>query len=191
MHRLYITLTMCSIAISLQAQFKFEREYRIESNQVPSASVDFVAKLLEGHKVKWFKEESGEGLSYEAKTEYKNQKCSIEFDSTGYIQDIEIKIQWHQLAKPLRKRIRDFLKAEFDKYKMLKIQRQFSADPEYLLAYFHSEGKLSKQLDIKYEIELKGKKNGAYRMYECLFNAEGDFIRSAVIILDNLDNLEF
>ena len=99
-------------------QEKLERESRINSEEVPVTSLLFVDSLNFTRKVKWYREEGLAGVSIEAKSKKEGQKISVEFDSTGNIEDIEIQVEWKTLSDGLKDRITTQLDQECLRYKI-------------------------------------------------------------------------
>ncbi len=171
------------------AQAKFEKESRISHKNVPIKAKTFVFKLAPSKKVRWYKEQSLDGESIEAKTSYNNKKYSIEFDTNGKLQDIEINTKWNSINKNTITAIKKNIEFEFSKFKIKKIQTQYSGNKTDLLSYFKSGQR--NNITIKYEIVLKGKTKKGKQLFEMLFSETGMLEKSNIIIFRNTDNIEF
>lgn len=170
-------------------QTKFEKESRLNIQDIPSQAKAFVFELTPSKKVKWYKEESIEGQSIEAKTCYQNKKYSIEFNMDGTLQDVEMETEIKNINTTTRTRLTTHLEVTFKKYKIKKIQIQYTATAQNLLDYFKTGS--SKGVTIKYEIVLKGKTDLDKQLYEFTFLQDGTFENSKQIIFRNTDNIEF
>jgi len=176
--------------LGLCGQTKFEREYRLNSVQVPAESQAYLASLGATKKIKWYKEISQSGISIEGKTKINNACYSVEFDTTGVLEDVEIKIGWKNVEEPTQQSILQYLDSQFDKHSFQKIQRQFTGDSEKIKRRLTTQ-ELIDGITISYEIIVKGKKNRRVKLYEFLFSERGEFIASLPIELRNTDNLEY
>lgn len=70
------------------AQQKFEKESRLKPEDVSVAAKQFIETVDMDTKWKWYFEENLVGNSVEAKTKYQRKWYSVEFDTSGNIQDV-------------------------------------------------------------------------------------------------------
>ena len=173
---------------SLIAQVKFEKETRINRTDVPQNAGHMIELLELDEKVRWFKEKSENGVSYEAKYKRQNRWHSIEFDSIGRFQDAEIDIREREVPEEVRLRIHHHLKMEFDHHRLRKIQRQLTGPEEDIRRALVKEI-IPSGLVVKYEIIVKGRSSGETHLYEYLFSDSGELERRARIVLRNTDHL--
>ncbi|MEM1122573.1 MAG: hypothetical protein AAGJ18_19170 [Bacteroidota bacterium] len=189
--RLIALASLCSfVNLSLYSQIKFEREYRLKAVEVPSQAQQYVIALGAKKKIKWYKEISQDGKSIEAKTKIRAHCYSIEFSEVGELEDVEIKIDWDEIAETTQQNIKNHLKSIFKKYKIKKIQRQFTGDAASIKAFLIKQ-KVAENCQIRYEIVVKGRNEKGVRLYEILFAEDGQFLKSLPIELRNTDNLEY
>lgn len=175
---------------ALHAQIKFEKESRIKRADVPQVAVRMIDALEIEEQVRWFREESEKGISYEAKYKHSRHWRSIEFDSTGLFQDAEIEIRERQIPEVIRVSIHDRLEKEFDRYQMRKVQRQLTGPREAVIRGLDSDV-LPPGLTVKYEIIVKGRAKGETHLYEYLFSETGEQERKARILQRNTDHLVY
>ncbi len=176
--------------ISVFGQVKLERESRVKTAQIPAKALEFLAPVSNETKIKWFFEENLQQNSVEAKYQLKRQKYSVEFDTAGNIQDIEIIKKSKELPNPVINQIYLYLDKQFKKYTIRKIQIQFTGTPSTLQSL--SAGKIdANNYTVKYEIVLKGVQRKGVKLYEFLFDQHGKFLNVAEIILENANNLEY
>lgn len=180
------SLFICTV---LCAQEKLEREYRIKRNKVPKKAIVFVKSLQLNNKIKWFGEESLHGSSIEAKTKVGKTKYSIEFDTLGNLQDVEIQIAKKQIPTRTLEKIQEKLGTDFTKFKFIKIQKQFSGKSEHVRSCILR--KQYTEVTIKYEIVLKGTLQKKKGLYEYTFTDKGIYEKRERIIFKNSDNLEY
>lgn len=187
--QLFLAILISSASITLSGQEKLEREYRIPQKRVPTKAQNFVNKMqLEGN-VKWFIEESLQGKSMEAKVISQKVKYSIEFDTLGNLQDIEIQIKKKQVPNNVWKNIDKELSSSLKKHKVIKIQQQLSGDSQQVLQAFLK--KSFERITIKYELVVKGKAGKKKHLFEYTFSNSGNFEKREKIIFRNSDNLEY
>lgn len=192
MRFLFTVLVFFTCLSSLSGQDKYEKEYRISSELVPSSAVNYIEKFNFEKKVKWYREESLTLASIEAKTKRNKQRYSIEFDTTGQLQDLEIEIDFKTINPSAQKNICAALSQEFDRYKLEKTQRQYAGKATTILAYFLQAGMhISPEIKIQFEIVLEGKTADKVNLYECTFSQQGTLISKRRIVLRNTDILEY
>jgi len=121
---LFVLLTI-SLGVT-HAQEKFEKEYRIKTEEVPVKALKFVTQLGFTKKVKWYREEGLTQTSIEAKSKKNREKYSIEFDELGTIEDIEKKIAWSSIPLSTRNNIRSYFDTAHQKICIQKIQIQYT-----------------------------------------------------------------
>ncbi|MFD2566197.1 hypothetical protein [Pseudotenacibaculum haliotis] len=175
--------------LSSYGQNKFEREYRIKEKDVPAKAVDFISLLKFDSNIKWYAEESSQGKSIEAKTKFKSVKYSIEFDTNGNLQDVEIEISTEDISKDTYSKIQNTFSSDFSKFKIIKIQKQLSGSEKKVLDHLLKE--TNNVITIKYEIVVKGKSNKGKNLYEYTFTNSGALEKREKIIFKNSDHLEY
>lgn len=176
-----------SISFYSYSQSKLEIEERIEKEEVPFVAQQFIDSLCFSSKIKWYLEKNYIKTTYEAKIKEKGQKYSIEFDSLGQIEDIEIEIDWKQIPTSVQASICTVLKADFEKHKISKIQIQYTGKTEDLIKVRMQKDNLT----IKYEIVLKGQNDSEIEFYEYLFSETGTFEQKMILDFRNTDHLEY
>ena len=176
--------------ILLLAQNKYEREYRLPIEEAPALARSFVDSCQFDGRIRWYGEESLDGRSVEAKVKANGHRYSIEFDTLGQIQDVEVLIKWESLPSVARDRISSQLDDQFDKYRLRRIQRQWTAERSVLIALIREE-ESGTEVELRYEIVLRGKIDGEVQWWEFLFSATGEELRRSRIVFRNTDNLDY
>lgn len=123
---LFITQTSFS-------QEKYEREVRIKEKEVPKSAIDFMKEINFSRKIRWYKEFAADKTSIEGKTKHKRKYYSIEFDTFGNIEDVEIQIKLKEIPSKTYKTIIRFFDEEYNNYLIEKNQLQYSGKQENLL----------------------------------------------------------
>lgn len=178
------------LSIPLFSQSKFEREYRVKTNEIPSSARDFIDSCNFSKKIKWYGEESQNGKSFEAKVKENGRRYSIEFDTLGNLQDVEIKIEVDEVSSATHKAIQDHFNQVFVRHKIIKIQSQWTGDRAVLRELVRTN-KTNAAYTLKYEIVVKGKKAGEVKWYEILFDETGNEEKILPIQFNNPDNLYY
>jgi hypothetical protein len=96
--QVYIFLILSTLfPLLLSGQIKMEREYRIRKDTIAENACIFINQsgfLEEKTRVKWYREESKDGNSYEAKFKQNGREFSIEFNMKGELEDADAKHQY-------------------------------------------------------------------------------------------------
>lgn len=179
------------ISGALFAQNKIERELRVEEKVVPKEARDWLYDAFETTKrPKWYQEIFESGYSYEAKFKLKGKFYSVEFDSLGLIQDVEIEIAFKELPKEVQSGLEDYLSADYKSSDIKRIQIQYSGKSDDLEDFF-DENSLEGVL-TRFEIEFIGlDETGDSELFEGLFSEKGDLIMKRKIVLVPSENLLF
>lgn len=191
--RLFLVITVWLLACAFtpaKGQIKYEKEYRIRTTAVPKPALDFVRELPFDRRIKWYQEEGFSATSIEAKSCYKKQKYSIEFDQHGHLQDVEIQIRAKSVPGPVLSKIRTNLDIRFKRHRLIKIQKQWSGPSAAVMTSVQAQ-EMGEQVVEKYEIVIKGKSNEGVYWYEYTFDATGEEEASKKIVLRNTDNLAY
>lgn len=186
-----IFLVCFLISVSVFSQEKIEREYRVNPNKVPAKSLQIVKMWNFKKKVKWFKEESQDGKTYEAKVYYKKHKYSLEFAENGDLLDVEKTVRFKRLKKAVQIKINQILSREFKKYRIKKVQIQFKGSESAVYKNVFQIKNNNEKVIKNYEIIINGKKDKTYKRYEILINENCKVLRILPFAIDNTDNLEF
>lgn len=171
-------------------QNKYEREVRLDEKEIPIKATQFISGLNFKSKIKWFKEYGLNTISYEAKTKFKGKNYSIEFDSLGILEDVEIIVRKKNLSIATLNKIEKQLQKDQLKYKIGKIQIQYSGGEESVRKKI-LKNIISEELVIRYEIIVSGKVQKKFQRFEYLFTQSGEFVQRKTIVLTNTDNLEY
>ncbi len=190
---LILCFTLATIGLfstHVYAQEKFEKESRMKEQDVPSKALQFIDSLQIKSNVKWYFEEGLEHNSIEAKFKRDKKKYSIEFDTLGTIEDVEIEIKEKAFSPKLNAAMQAQLQKNCLKHKIVKIQIQYSGTHSALLKQLNSEGIIS-GITINYELIVQCKSTDGVDLFEYKFNDTGELISKARIIFKNSSHLEY
>ena len=180
------------ILVSFQiAAQKKEHEQRVDKDSVPEKALKFVEQIkIDMKHPRWYKENTSGKRSYEIKFVYDHQLHSVEFNEVGLIEDIEVMIKKRKLKPEVLRTINNSLDEIYDKYKIVKIQKQFSSEKEDDLIKILNQG-ISEDVVVKYEIEFEAKQNGSWKMYEGTFTKDGRLESKREIVIRSTENLNY
>lgn len=178
------------LPILLKAQQKYEREYRVKSEDIPALAKEFIDSIGSDSKIKWYKEIGLQEITVEAKFKYNNKKFSVEFDTLGILQDVEFVIKKREIAPVVYERIEQKLDSLYQKWKFKKIQIHYRGDRRDIITSINNN-EPSDSIETNYEIVLKGNCLGNAQLYEITFSEQGDVLGVLRIIQDKADHLEY
>lgn len=183
------TVSFLILTIAASAQHKYEREVRVREQEVPASARQMLEQLNPDSKTKWYKEYGKDQISFEAKTTKAGKKFSIEFSADGAFEDIETTIKTQEVPDAVLQPIQAMLQQTFTKYRIDKIQVQHGGTVDAVIGFVRSQV-ASPELVVHYELVVSAKEQGAYGMFEYLFDARGTFVQRQKIMLSNTENLE-
>jgi len=190
MKNLLIVIVLTNLAIHLNGQSKFEKEVRVQEKFVPEQARNFVRQLEPDSRVKWYRETGFNQISFEAKTKINKKLHSIEFAADGSFEDVEVVIKDEEVPVEVYENIVQYLHEKHEKQKVLKLQVQYSGN-ESLVIESVKNNTIVKGITVRYEVVVSTRSEGEYEMVEYLFTDHGFFIKSAGIVMQNSDNIEF
>lgn len=190
----YVIVTMTFLVFgnysdNLFAQQKYERESRLNQNDVPSTAFNFIDSLNLKNKVKWYLEEGLEDKSVEAKFKKNGEKHSVEFDILGNIEDVEIETKWDDLPVTLKNSVSGQLKDDCIKHKIIKAQIQYTGNQGALFLRILT-GEPVENLTVRYEIKVRCRSTTT-ELFEYLFTDKGQLIKATPIISKPSNHLEY
>ena len=189
-YRLFVLFLFLIIVPSGYAQTKYEKEVRIKETSVPATAITYIESFNFNKKVRWYQEFGIDRTSFEAKTKFHGKKYSIEFNTAGVLEDVEIEMQWNELPQEAQKTIEKFLRTTYAKYTIDKIQIQYTGPPNKIATYI-LEGGSNQELTIHYEIVINTKLDRKFKQLELLFSSEGVLLKSAEVVSKSAVNIEY
>lgn len=145
---------------------KYEVERRVDAGEFPASAVEYLQQAFpEKRKVKFFKETSQQGESYEAKFQWEGYRYSVEFGPEGKLQDVEREVRYRDLPEPVRRKIEAQWAKDFRKHRVDRTQEQTVGER------------------LRYEIIVRGKEAGGVSYFEYLFERDGALVERQQIVL--------
>lgn len=184
------SLLLLVTSFTLSAQDKTEVERGVPATEVPSVARDWLHETYPLTKrLRWYLERSSDGISYEAKFRHRGAWHSVEFDKTGALQDIEIRVNLSSLPEPVREGIFAYFDTTYTKYRIQKIQQQLTGTPEAVRAVIQTLP--TNEVTYRYEVEFYGKNDQSKALWEGLFDDQGQLLQRRKIVLRPTDNLNY
>lgn len=182
-------LLVLLLSVSYQvvhAQNKEEKEKRISADELPAKSFGVLEPFLEdAQRLRFYYEIDGDHKSYEAKFNYEGQKYSIEFDSLGMLEDVEVIVNWKSVPESTRNGIQSYFDT-FKKYKIFRLQKQFISkggeDQKTVEAALADQGET-----IRYEMVVGLKAEKVWNNFELLFDDRGVLLDKRKVISRSSD----
>jgi hypothetical protein len=162
------------------SQNKNEKEERIPGYEFPEVSHKYFNGISDKvNYLKFYRETDREKYSFEAKFKLNKLYYSVEFNTKGILEDIEIVIKKKHIPKDVLSNINDYLDKYFDKTRFIKIQKKYinntlKNDKEFIDHIIENpEGN-----NTHYEIIAETKTKGNRTLKELTFTSLGEFERS-------------
>ncbi len=175
----------------LWAQAKYEREFRIKQADFPQKALALIKDEIQGVKrLRFYKEIDSITVSFEAKFKKDRLFYSIEFNTEGELEDIEILIQESDIPNDVLEAITAHLMQTYSNFKIRKIQQQYPLRKGEQLRGLLKEAFQNLLLPyINYELIISCKAVSGRREFEYLFNAEGNFLSKRESLPANYDHI--
>ena len=168
---------------------KMEREKRIKKEEIPPAALKLLEdQLSKAKKTRYFLETDIDHMSYEIKFLLEGNAYSVEFDSNGQLEDVEMLVNFTKLKSELKDRIRDHLK-QYDNFKIKKVQKQFSSGSQSDEEVINAAMQNLPTETVRYEMIVETKAKGSWKIYEMLFDDSGNFISQKRVVGRLEDNI--
>lgn len=161
----------CSFSFS---QIKNEKEERIDASEFSEILQSYFKGISnQVDHLKFYKETDGKKYSYEAKFKFKKHYYSLEFDTNGVLEDIEIVIQKKQIPKEALSIISNYFNMHFDKTHYIKIQKQYvnnttKNDQQFIDALLSN----TISTPTHFEIVAETKQNDEHQLQEFTFKSD-------------------
>ncbi|UZO79287.1 hypothetical protein NBT05_09920 [Aquimarina sp. ERC-38] len=164
----------------MNGQKKYEREYRIQKTEFPVSAIDYLKQNnFTTCKIKYYLESDSTNQSYEAKFKYKDHRYSVEFNTNGILEDIEVNVDLDWLDKSLQEQIATRLDSLFKKHRILKVQVQYpNTEVENTTVIAKAAKTLDTSILHNYELLVAARKEDeGYSDYELLFDKKGNVLK--------------
>ncbi|MEM6723783.1 MAG: hypothetical protein AAF598_07070 [Bacteroidota bacterium] len=179
-----------AFSLQAQAQVKYEKESRLNAKLVPTTALAFIEALPIEKKIRWYLEEGLDRTSIEAKFKMNGQKYSIEFDSAGTLEDVEIQVEWETLNRVLKDSFNNQLDQDCKAFHIRKTQIQYTGNQADLLSKLTVPEAHQNQV-TRYEIIIKCRSENSVDLFEYLFSATGQKLKADQIVFKNSSHLEY
>lgn len=177
---LLVLIFICQFVFS---QTKNEKEERITESEFPSAAITVVKNLPDDCKrLKFYKETDGEKQSFEVKFKYNRKRYSLEFSEDGVIEDLEVLTKFKTINEEKKSKIEDYFKSRFNKYKLIKVQKQFVYNENLDALTFANDILNNTSTEApNFEIIAEVKTNKKRDIREFTFDESGTFVNFRIL----------
>ena len=164
---LLLFLLIACFPASISAQ-KIEVEKKIPRAEFPAEALKFLEEKFPGKKnSRFFLESGADTINYEAKSKWRGDCFSVEFLQDGKWKDTEMEVAFKGLTPSLQESVAAVLSESFSKFKVKRVQEQ----------------SMPGRLELRYEMEIKGKGPEGWGMWEYLFTSDGQLVEKQRILL--------
>ncbi len=184
---LLILLFSCTLCLS---QVKNEKEERISITEFPEKARTYFNTISNDVRyMKYFKETDGSKKSFEIKFKYKKAHYSVEFDTLGNLEDLEIIIKKKHIPKKICASIFQYFESNFIKATLVKVQKQYintsqHSDQQFILHILNQTNTIPPNFEIIAEI----KTEDARELREFTFDHLGKFITSRKVTTSSYEH---
>lgn len=165
------------------SQVKNEHEERIPKSDFPLVAQNYFDSFMDDVKyLKFYKETDGSKHSFEAKFRLNDLHFSVEFDSIGKLEDIEIVIKKRHISKIALNAINTYFLNNYKRTRFVKIQKQYvnyTNQPDLHFIEHIAENPFDKH--THYEIIAEVKTEGGRVLKEFTFTNRGQFEKMRIV----------
>lgn len=190
---LCLQILILLVAQCIWSQSKNEKERRIQFETFPQNAQTLINTFPEKVKrIRYYKEIDGDKESYETKFKYKNHWYSVEFDSVGLLEDVEILIKKRQFPDVVIARIKSYVEQQASKFDFIKIQEQYpyhknSSETLFLNSIFENRTTIASNYEIIIALKIKRQ----WQLQEITFDTKGKFLKSRNLQPDSYEYIMY
>ncbi len=190
MKRLFIVSIYFLCCFHVSAQLKNEQEKSIKEQQMPLQAIELLRPFTTTAKVRYIYETDGERSSFEAKFKHGGKQYSVEFDTSGNLEDVEVTINFKKsLPKRSQDQINKTLQEISRDFKIIKFQKQYRYHPPDPSNTISSAINDLKYEPIYYELEVDFNTKKRIESYEILCDSSGELVSKRKIVKRATDNI--
>jgi len=173
------------------AQAKYEREFRIRKSQFPQNALEQIKEQIkDARRLRFYKEIDSATISFEAKFKKDRLYYSVEFNSEGELEDIEVMIREVDIPAEVFSSVSAYLKGYCKDFKIRRLQQQYPVTEKQKIEKVIKDAFQNLILPyINYEMVVFCKTDAGREEYEYLFNADGAFISRRKSLPPNYDHI--
>ncbi|QBA65128.1 hypothetical protein EQY75_11675 [Muriicola soli] len=174
-----------------QAQAKYEREFRIKKSEFPQKALELVnQRIKDARKIRYYKEIDSVTITFESKFKKDKLHYSVNFNSKGELEDIEIQISKVDIPSDVWSSIAEHLNGDCKKFKIRRLQQQYPLKNGLSAEKIINDAFQNLILPyINYELIVVCKRDSGREEFEYLFNAQGDFVSKRKSLPANYDHI--
>jgi hypothetical protein len=190
-----VIILTCWFCIAGAQETKKEFEQYISRDEFPQSIVNALRPILKNSRRTKYIEEFDDSLhTYEIKTLWNDHWLSIEFFEDHSLMDVEVIFEFEDLEKEAQTNIEYYLTNSFKRYKITRIQKQYSPvsrdiTTEILISRFQENDLEHFQKRIEIVARVISNNRKTIGSFEFLFDEHGDLIkwrREKKMLTDNV-----
>ncbi|WP_297762503.1 hypothetical protein [uncultured Muriicola sp.] len=184
-------ILICSCCIQGVAQAKYEREHRIKKSQFPEEAHALLAnEITKVKRLRFYKETDSAKTRFEAKFKKDRLHYSMEFDSDGILEDVEILIKEIDIPNDTFTSIESYLNQSYSKYHIRKIQQLYPVKNREEVKKTLKEAFQNLLLpSVNYKLLVSCKTEDGKMDFEFLFDSAGTFKKKRALLPPNYDHV--
>ena len=173
------------------AQNKQEREHRIKKSQFPTEALHIIAaNNTDFKRLKYYKAVDSTSKIFTAKFKKERLHYKMDFNEKGAMSGLGFAIKPIDIPDESFSRVTAYLNQTFEKSKIRKMFQSYSVQPDESIEKTLKNAFQNLMLPhIKYELFVKGKKDGVRIDFEITFNYEGNLIQIKKALPANSDRV--
>ena len=183
-------LLLLFASIICYSQEKNEKEERISASEFPLIARTYFNTISQDvNYLKFYRETDGDKKSFEVKFKYKKEHYSVEFDTLGKLEDIEVVIKKRHVPKVPKAAIWKYFENNFRKTTIVKVQKQYvnttnASDNNFIQRILEKPYNKHTHFEIIAEIKTKE----THELREFTFDRHGKFEKSRKVTTSSYEH---
>ncbi|WP_246019878.1 hypothetical protein [Muriicola soli] len=147
-------------------------------------------RIKDARKIRYYKEIDSVTITFESKFKKDKLHYSVNFNSKGELEDIEIQISKVDIPSDVWSSIAEHLNGDCKKFKIRRLQQQYPLKNGLSAEKIINDAFQNLILPyINYELIVVCKRDSGREEFEYLFNAQGDFVSKRKSLPANYDHI--
>ncbi len=190
-YKLILFIAVFSFCIQGTAQSTYEREHRIKKNQFPENAHALLAnEITKVKRLRFYRETDSVKTSFNAKFKKDKLRYSMEFDSEGILQNVEILIKEIDVPNDTFTSVVNYLNQSYTKYQIRKILQQYPVMKSEEIKKTLQEAFQNLLLpSVNYKLIVSCKTETGSIDFEFLFDSDGTFKKKRALLPPNYDHV--
>lgn len=172
------------------SQERVEREHRILKSQFPPIAYPKDALGDNVKKLRYYKEVAADHIVYSTKFKKDRLHYQMKYTKEGELQSVAFFINEIDVPTDVYAQIVTFMDASFDEWKLMKMAQLYPVETKDLEAQAYKNAFQNLMVpNVRYKLEVKGKKDSKREQMEFWFTATGSLLSSRDALPANFDRV--